>query len=100
VLLVPDALKASLAAAPITNINVTAADATASTIHASYQLGTQAVVSDFHVVKQDDGNWQLTASTTTVLAQRQAHGQRSPSSSTGRPSAPSSSWSSYPARTR
>ena len=66
VLLVPDALKASLAAAPITNINVTAADATASTIHASYQLGTQAVVSDFHVVKQDDGNWQLTASTTTV----------------------------------
>ena len=66
VLLVPEALKASLAAAPITNINVTAADATASTIHASYQLGTQAVVSDFHVVKQDDGNWQLTASTTTV----------------------------------
>jgi len=65
-LLVPDALKASLAAAPITNINVTAADATASTIHASYQLGTQAVVSDFHVVKKDDGNWQLAASTTTV----------------------------------
>lgn len=65
-LLVPDALKASLAAAPITNINVTAADATASTIHASYQLGTQAVVSDFKVAKKDDGNWQLAASTTTV----------------------------------
>lgn len=65
-LLVPDALKASLAAAPITNINVTAADATASTIHASYQLGTQAVVSDFRVVKKDDGNWELASSTTTV----------------------------------
>jgi hypothetical protein len=65
-LLVPDALKASLAAAPITNINVTAADATASAIHASYQLGTQAVVSDFKVEKLDDGNWQLAASTTTV----------------------------------
>ncbi|HET7725256.1 MAG TPA: hypothetical protein VFK68_11500 [Propionibacteriaceae bacterium] len=65
-LLVPGALKASLAAAPITNINVTPADATASTIHASYQLGTQAVVSDFKVVKRDDGNWQLASSTTTV----------------------------------
>lgn len=65
-LLSPDALKASLAAAPITNINVTPADATASTIHASYQLGTQAVVSDFRVVKKDDGNWELAASTTTV----------------------------------
>ena len=65
-LLTADALKASLAAAPITNINVTPADATASTIHASYQLGTQAVVSDFRVVKKDDGNWELAASTTTV----------------------------------
>lgn len=65
-LLVADALKASNAAAPITNINVTPADVTASTIHASYQLGTQAVVSDFKVVKRDDGNWQLAASTTTV----------------------------------
>jgi hypothetical protein len=65
-LLVPDALKASLAASPITNINVTPADATASTIHASYQLGTQAVVSDFRVVKLDDGNWQLASSTATV----------------------------------
>ena len=65
-LLVAAALKASLAAAPITNINVTPADATASTIHASYQLGTQAVVSDFRVVKSDDGNWQLASSTTTV----------------------------------
>ncbi len=66
VLLVPDALKASLAAAPITNINVTPAEATDSTIHASYQLGTQAVVSDYKVVKRDDGNWQLASSTTTV----------------------------------
>ena len=65
-LLVPAALRASLAAAPITNINVTTADALASTIHASYQLGTQAVVSDFHVVKKDDGNWELASSTTTV----------------------------------
>jgi hypothetical protein len=65
-LLVPDALKASLAASPITNINVTPADATASTIHASYQLGTQAVVSDFRVAKLDDGNWQLASSTATV----------------------------------
>jgi hypothetical protein len=65
-LLVPDALKASLAAAPITNVNVPPADATASTIHASYQLGSQAVVSDYKVVKRDDGNWQLAASTTTV----------------------------------
>ena len=65
-LLVPDALKASLAVSPITNINVTAADATASTIHASYQLGTQAVVSDFRVEKLDDGNWQLASSTATV----------------------------------
>ncbi|MHB1008498.1 MAG: hypothetical protein ACYC1E_04470 [Propionibacteriaceae bacterium] len=65
-LLVPAALQASLAAAPITNINVTPADATASTIHASYQLGTQAVVSYYKVVKSDDGNWQLASSTTTV----------------------------------
>lgn len=65
-LLVPDALKASLAAAPITSINVTPADATASTIHAAYQLGTQAVESDYKVVKKDDGNWQLAASTATV----------------------------------
>jgi hypothetical protein len=65
-LLVPEALKASLAASPITNINVTPADVTASTIHASYQLGTQAVVSDFRVEKLDDGNWQLASSTATV----------------------------------
>ena len=65
-LLVPVALKASIAAAPITNINVTPADATASTIHAAYQLGTQAVVSDYKVAKKDDGNWQLASSTTTV----------------------------------
>jgi len=65
-LLVPAALKASIAAAPITNINVTPADATASTIHAAYQLGTQAVVSDYKVAKKDDGNWQLASSTTTV----------------------------------
>ncbi len=65
-LLVPEALSASLAVAPLTNINVTPADATASTVHASYQLGTQAVVSDFKVVKSDDGNWRLASSTTTV----------------------------------
>jgi hypothetical protein len=65
-LLVAAGLKASVAAAPITNINVTPADATASTIHAAYQLGTQAVVSDYKVVKKDDGNWQLASSTTTV----------------------------------
>ena len=65
-LLVPEALKASIAAAPITSINVTPADATASTIHAAYQLGTQAVESDYRVVKKDDGNWQLASSTATV----------------------------------
>jgi len=65
-LLVPEALKVSLAAAPITNIIVAAAEATASTIHASYQLGTQAVNADYKVVKRDDGNWQLASSTTTV----------------------------------
>lgn len=65
-LLVADALKASLAAAPITNIVVATADATASTIRASYQLGTQAVNADYKVVKKDDGNWQLASSTTTV----------------------------------
>ena len=65
-LLVQAALAASIAAAPLTNINVTPADATASTIHAAYQLGTQAVVSDYKVVKKDDGNWQLASSTTTV----------------------------------
>src|SRR5665811_719585 len=31
-----------------------------------YRLGTQAVVSDYKVVKKDDGNWQLASSTTTV----------------------------------
>ncbi len=65
-LLVPEALKASLAASPITNIIVATADALASTIHASYQLGTQAVNADYKVVKKDDGNWQLASSTTTV----------------------------------
>lgn len=65
-LLVPEALKASLELAPLTNINVAAADATASTIHASYQLGTQAVEADYKVEKLDDGNWQLTSSTKTV----------------------------------
>lgn len=65
-LLVPEALKVSLAASPITNIIVATADATASTIHASYQLGTQAVNADYKVVKKDDGNWELAASTTTV----------------------------------
>lgn len=66
VLLVPEALKASLAASPITNIKVVEAGATASTIHASYQLGTQAVNADYKVEKKNDGNWQLASSTTTV----------------------------------
>ena len=65
-LLVPEALKVSLAAAPITNIVVATTDALASTIRASYQLGTQAVNADYKVVKKDDGNWQLASSTTTV----------------------------------
>lgn len=66
VLLNSESYKVSLAASPITNIVVQSADATASTIHASYQLGTQAVVADYKVVKNDDGNWRLSASTTTV----------------------------------
>ncbi len=65
-LLVPEALKASLAVSPITNVVVAPADATASTIRASYQLGTQAVNADYKVFKKDDGNWQLASSTTTV----------------------------------
>ncbi len=66
VLLNSETYKQSLAASPITNIVVQPAEATASTIHASYQLGTQAVVADYKVVKNDDGNWRLSASTTTV----------------------------------
>lgn len=58
--------KESLAASPISNIVVQSTDATASTIHASYRLGTQAVVADYKVVKNDDGNWRLSTSTTTV----------------------------------
>ena len=66
VLLQEAAVRASIQDAPISSIQVPPADENASLIHASYQVGSQAVPAVFRVARDDDRSWRLAKATTTV----------------------------------
>ncbi len=65
-----EAYRVSLAAFPITDIQVPAIDNPSTVVPASYRIGDQEVTTQFRVVRDDSGFWELANATVQVELQK------------------------------